>query len=66
MYKLIGIVVAALPIILFLRPFLKGRFRRTSQAAAAFSKQMDYLVWGILIFIGIGFAYSIAKLVFQF
>ena len=66
MFKLIGIVVAVIPIVLFLRPFFKGRFKRTSQAVAEFRKQVDYLVWGILIFVGCGVAYSIAKLVFQF
>jgi hypothetical protein len=66
MYKLMGLVIAALPIILFLRPFFMGRFERTSQAAAEFRRQVHYLVWGILIFVGCGVAYSIAKLEFQF
>ena len=66
MYKLLGVVIAAIPIVLLLRPFFKGRFKRTPQVVAEFRKQVDCLVWAILIFVGCGIAYSIAKLVFQF
>jgi len=66
MFKLIGIVVAVIPIVLFLRPFFMGQLKKRSQVKSDFQRQIDYLVWGILFFIGCGVAYAIAKLVFQF
>ena len=62
MYKLIGIVLAAIPVILFLRTIFMGQLKR-SQAASDFKKHIDYLVWMILILIGCGLAYSIVKLI---
>jgi hypothetical protein len=65
-YKLIGIILAAAPIVLFLRAILKGQLKKRSQGLSDFKKQMDYLVWAILFFIGCGAAYSIGKLFYQF
>jgi hypothetical protein len=65
-YKLIGIILAAAPIVLFLRAILKGQLKKRSQGLSDFTKQMDYLVWAILFFIGCGVAYSIGKLIYQF
>jgi len=65
MLKLIGIILAAIPVVLFLRSLLKGPMRR-SRAVAEFKKQIDYLVWVILILIGCGviyFVYSVGKLI---
>jgi len=62
MYKLISIILAAVPIILFLRTILKGQLKR-SQAMSDFRKQVDYVVWIILILIGCGLVYSIGKLI---
>ena len=62
MYKLMGIIVAAIPVILFLRNIFMGRLKR-SQAMSDFRKQIDYLVWMILILIGCGLVYSIGKLI---
>jgi hypothetical protein len=64
-YKFIGIVLAAAPIVLFLRAIFKGQLKK-SQPLSEFKKQMDYLVWMILIVIGCGVAYSIGKLIYQF
>ena len=66
MYKLIGIILAAAPIVLFLRAILKGQLKKRSQGLSDFKKQMDYLVWAILFFIACGLAYSIGKLFYQF
>ena len=66
MYKLIGIIVAAAPIFLFLRAILKGQLKKRSQGLSDFTKQMDYLVWAVLFLIGCGVAYSIGKLIYQF
>jgi hypothetical protein len=63
MYKLIVIVVVAMPTILFLRAILVGRSQKASAAFSAFKKQIDYLVWGILFVIGGLFVYSVASLI---
>jgi len=65
-YKLIGIIVAAAPIVLFLRAIFKGQSTKRSKAISDFKKQMDYLVWVILFVIGCGVVYSIGKLLYQF
>jgi hypothetical protein len=65
-YKLIGIILAAAPIVLFLRAMFKGQLKKSSQALSDFKKQMDYLVWAILFFIGCAVVYSIGKLIYQF
>jgi hypothetical protein len=65
-YKLIGIILAAAPIVLFLRAILKGQLKKRSQGLSDFTKQMDYLVWAVLFLIGCGVAYSIGKLIYQF
>ena len=62
MYKLISIILAAIPVILFLRTILLGQLKR-SRAVSEFRKQIDYLVWIILILIGCGLVYSIGKLI---
>ena len=54
MYKLIGIIVAAMPVILLLRAMFMGSKKR-SQAVSNFKKQVDYLVWAMVILIGFGF-----------
>ena len=62
MYKLITIILAAIPVILFLRTIFMGQLKR-SQAVSDFRKQIDYLVWIILILIGCGLVYSLGKLI---
>jgi hypothetical protein len=65
-FKLIGIVLAAAPIVLFLRAIFKGQLKKRSQPLSQFKKQMDYSVWVILFFIGCGVVYAIGKLIYQF
>jgi len=62
MYKLIGLILAAIPVILFLRAIFRGPLQR-SRVVADFKRQIDYLVWVILILIGCGVAYSIGTLI---
>jgi hypothetical protein len=66
MYKLIVIILAAAPIVLFLRAIFKGQSQKRSQVLSDFRKQIDFLVWAILFFIGCGVVYSIGKLIYQF
>jgi hypothetical protein len=64
MYKLIAIIVAAIPFILLLKGLFIGRSKRTSRAVSEFKKNIDYLVWAILFFIGCAMVYAIAKLIY--
>lgn len=66
MFKLIGILLAIMPIVLFLRAIFFGRSKKTSQAVSEFKKQLDFAVWVILFFIGCAVVYSIGKLIYQF
>ena len=52
MFKLIGIILALMPVFFFLRSIFAGQAKKRSQAVSAFKKQIDYLVWVILFFIG--------------
>jgi len=63
MLKFIGIVLALMPIVLFLRAIFM-RSKKTSQAVSEFKKQLDYAVWLILFFIGCAVVYSVGKLIY--
>jgi hypothetical protein len=63
-YKLIIILAAAIPIILFLRTIF-GRSKAVRLGASDFRKQVDYLVWVILLAVGCGIVYSVGKLIYS-
>jgi hypothetical protein len=63
MYKLIGLILAAIPVILFLRSIFTALPKKRSQAMSNFKKQLDYLVWGVLFLIGCEVVYLIATLI---
>jgi hypothetical protein len=63
MYKLIGIVLAAIPVVLFLRSIFTTQSKKRSQAVSNFKRQVDYLVWGILFLIGCEIVYLIGTLI---
>jgi uncharacterized membrane protein YadS len=65
MYKLIGIALAIMPIVLFLRAIFM-RSKKRSQAVSKFKKQLDFAVWLILFFIACAVVYSVGKLIYQF
>jgi hypothetical protein len=65
-YKLITILVAAIPIIMFLRAIFFGRPKAMKLAISDFKKQIDYLVWMILFAIGCGIVYSVGKMLYSF
>ena len=65
MYKLITILAAAIPIILFLKAIFFGRSKAMKLAISDFRKQIDYLVWMILFVIGCGIVYSVGKLIYS-
>jgi len=64
-YKLITILVAAIPIILFLRAIFFGRSKAMKLAISDFRQRIDYLVWMILFVIGCGIVYSVGKLTYS-
>jgi hypothetical protein len=66
MFKLIAILVAAIPVVLFLRAVVFKRSTAMQRAFADFKKQIDYLSWAILFFVGCGIAYSVGKLIYSF
>jgi hypothetical protein len=64
MLKFIWIIVAAMPIVLFLRAFFM-RSKKGSRVVSEFKKQLDLAVWLILFFIGCAVVYSVGKLIYQ-
>ena len=65
MYKLIGVILAAVPIVLFLKAIM-GQSRKRSQAVLDFKKHMDYVFWVIMLLVGCGVIYSLGKLLYEF
>jgi hypothetical protein len=64
MLKLIGIIVAAMPVILFARAIFMGSKQR-AHAVSNFRKQVDYAVWAILFMIGLVLVFSVGKLIYD-
>lgn len=64
MFKLIAFLLAAMPVIMFVRAILLGSKRR-SQAMANFRKQVDYAVWAILFMIGCSVVFSVGRLIYD-
>ena len=63
MYKLIGIILAAIPVVLFLRTIFTTQSKKRSQAVSNFKRQIDYLVWAILFLIGCEVIYLVGTLI---
>jgi len=66
MYKLIAILIAAMPIILFLRTVFFKQSKVMKEASAAFRRQVDYLVWSILFLVACAILYSAGTLIYSF
>jgi hypothetical protein len=66
MYKLIAVLIAAMPIILFLRTVLFKKSKIMTEASAAFRKQVDYLVLGVFFLVGCVLVYSVGNLFYSF
>jgi hypothetical protein len=62
MYKLIGLILAVTPVVLFLRAIFTRQSKRTSQGVSNFKKQVDYLVWMVLFLIGCEVVYFLVTL----
>jgi threonine/homoserine/homoserine lactone efflux protein len=65
MLKLLGFIVAAIPVVLFLRAIFGGMLKRRSQSMSEFKKQMDYLVTVILFCIAVAVVFTVGKLIYQ-
>jgi hypothetical protein len=65
MFKLIGVIVAAVPVLMLLKAVFSRVVKRRPQAFADFKKQLDYLVWAILVCIGVAIVFSFGRLVYQ-
>jgi hypothetical protein len=65
-YKLITILVAAIPVIVFLKTVLFGKSKVMREASAAFRKQVDYLFWGLMLLVSCALLYSIGTLIYSF
>jgi hypothetical protein len=65
MYKLIAILVAAMPVILFLRTVFFKKSKVMKEASTAFRKQVDYLVWTILFLVSCVLVYSVGTLIYS-
>jgi hypothetical protein len=63
MYKLITLLIAIIPIVLFLKSVFFGRSQVMKQASAELRRQIDFLVWAILILIACGIVYSTINLI---
>jgi len=62
MFKLIELLVVAIPVVLFLKTIFFRKGSKFAQALADFKKQVDYVVWAILFMIGCVLIYSLGKL----
>ena len=63
MVKLIAILAAAMPVILFLRTVFFKQSKVMKEASSAFRKQVDYLVWAILFLVACALVYSVGILI---
>jgi hypothetical protein len=62
MFKFISILLALIPVFLFLRAVL-GRSATVRLAVADFKRQLDYVVWILLFIIAAAMLYSLISLV---
>jgi hypothetical protein len=65
MFKLIGIIVAAVPVLMLLKAIFSRVVKKRPQAFSDFKKQLDYLVWAILVCIGVAIVFSLGRLIYQ-
>jgi hypothetical protein len=63
MLKLIAILATLIPILLFVKNVFFSRSQVFKKASADLKRQIDYLVWAILILFACVIAYSLIKLI---
>jgi len=62
MFKFISILIALIPVVLLLRAVI-GRSKVMKRAVADFKRQIDILVWVILLMMAAAIIYSLITLV---
>jgi hypothetical protein len=62
MFKLISILIALIPLFLFVRAIV-GRSTAMKKAVSDLRRQIDYLVWVMLLVIAVGIVYSVIALI---
>jgi hypothetical protein len=62
MFKFISILIALIPVVLLLRSVI-GRSKVMKRAVADFKRQIDFLVWVILLMMAAAIIYSLVMLV---
>lgn len=62
MFKLISMLIAAIPLFLFVRAVV-GRSTAMKKAVSDLRRQIDYLIWVMLIAIAVGIVYSVVTLI---
>jgi hypothetical protein len=65
MFKLIAILAATIPIILFLKTVFFGKSKVMRDASSAFRRQVDYLAWAIVFLVGCALVYSVGTLIYS-
>ena len=65
MFKLIAILAALVPILLFVKTMFFGKSKAMSQAVSNLRKQIDYLVWGIVFIVGCAIIYAVGRLIYS-
>jgi hypothetical protein len=63
MVKLIAILASLIPVLLFVKNVFFSKSERLKKASADLKRQIDYLVWTILVLVGLGIVYSLFKLI---
>jgi hypothetical protein len=63
LFKIIALIAAAIPLILFVRSMLFRRPTRLSEGLQQFKKQVDLAVWIFLVLIGCVVAYAAGRFV---
>jgi hypothetical protein len=64
MVKLITLLVALIPVLVFLKTIF-GKSKVMREASTAFRKQVDYMAWGILFLVGCALIYSVGSLLYS-
>jgi hypothetical protein len=62
LFKIIALIAAAIPIVLFVRAMLFRRPTRISEGVKEFKKQVDFAVWLFLVLVGLVVAAAAVKL----
>ena len=65
MYKLIVLLIAAIPIVLFLRKVFFPRSKVMQGALSDLSRHVDYMVWAILFVIGCALIYTVGSVIYS-